>query len=230
MINYKWIGREFDEKIRSNPNIRLVDIADLVMKKYKCSVTSNQCKYAKTWALTEYEKSVEEHYGLLRSYGDELLSSNPGSTVKLGVTTNPDDKVYFDRFYVCLHGLKEGWKNGCKRIIALDGCFLKKPNQGELLTAIGRDGNNHIFPVAWAVVSVENKDNWTWFVELIAYDLEVQGGVGLTLMSDQHKGLIEAVKDVMPFAEHRQCARHIYENFRKQYSGVEFRNLFWAAF
>ncbi|XP_071713589.1 uncharacterized protein [Rutidosis leptorrhynchoides] len=48
-------------------------------------------------------------------------------------------------------------------------------------------------------------------------------------MSDQHKGLLEVVKDIMSHAEHRQCARHIYDNFRKKYSGVEFRNLFWAA-
>ncbi|GJR80733.1 multidrug resistance-associated protein 5 [Tanacetum coccineum] len=54
-------------------------------------------------------------------------------------------------------------------------------------------------------------------------------GNGLTLMSDQHKGLIEVVKDVMPNAEHRQCARHIYENFRKQYPGLEYRQLFWAT-
>ncbi|XP_071695548.1 uncharacterized protein [Rutidosis leptorrhynchoides] len=140
---------------------------------------------------------MQDHYALIRSYGDELLTSNPGSTVKIGVTNDPDEKVYFDRFYVCLNGLKEGWKNGCRRVIALDGCFLKRPNQGELLTAIA--------------------------------DLEIQGGVGVTLMSDQHKGLIEAVKDIMPYAEHRQCARHIYENFRKQFSGVEFRNMFWEA-
>lgn len=43
------------------------------------------------------------------------------------------------------------------------------------------------------------------------------------------QGLIEAVKDVMPYAEHRQCARHIYENFKKKFSGLEFRSLFWAA-
>ena len=43
------------------------------------------------------------------------------------------------------------------------------------------------------------------------------------------KGLIEAVKNVMPYAEHRQCARHIYEGFRKQFTGLEFRELFWAA-
>ena len=43
------------------------------------------------------------------------------------------------------------------------------------------------------------------------------------------KGLIEAVKEVMPLAEHRQCVRHIYENFRKQYASEEFRGLFWGA-
>ncbi|KAJ9551842.1 hypothetical protein OSB04_015887 [Centaurea solstitialis] len=229
LINYKWIGKEFGSRIRMNPDIKLIEIADLVMKKYKCMLTPSQCRRAKMWAINVYEKSIVEHYGLLRAYGDELLRSNPGSTVKLGVTTNPDEQVYFDRFYVCLHGLKEGWKKGCRRIIALDGCFLKTVCQGELLTAIGRDGNNHIFPVAWAVVNVENKDNWEWFLRLLGEDLDIPHGIGLTLMSDQHKGLIEAVKEVMPFAEHRQCARHIYENFRKVYSGVEFRNLFWQA-
>nr|GFA16116.1 multidrug resistance-associated protein 5 [Tanacetum cinerariifolium] len=61
-------------------------------------------------------------------------------------------KLTFDRFYVCFAGLADGWKAGCRKIIALDGCFLKSPNQGEILTAIGRDGNNHIYPVACSVV------------------------------------------------------------------------------
>ncbi|GJS03859.1 integrase, catalytic region, zinc finger, CCHC-type containing protein [Tanacetum coccineum] len=125
--------------------------------------------------------------------------------------------------------LKDGWKIACRRIIALDGCFLKKQNCGKILIAVGRDGNNHIFLIAWVVMSVENKYKWTWFLELIAEDLEVPNGAGLTLMSDQHKGLIEAVKDVMPLAEHRQCACHIYDGFRKQFSGVQFRELFMDA-
>ncbi|GKC74014.1 multidrug resistance-associated protein 5, partial [Tanacetum coccineum] len=137
------------------------------------------------------------------SYAKALADSNEGTTVKVGIIVNPDEKTYFDRFYVCFKALKDGWKMGCRRIIALDGCFLEKPNCGEILTALGRNENNHIFPVAWAVVSVENKDNWPWFLELIVEYLEVSNGVSLTLMSDQHKGLIEDVKDVMPLAEHR---------------------------
>ncbi|GKA90758.1 hypothetical protein Tco_0812628 [Tanacetum coccineum] len=54
-------------------------------------------------------------------------------------------------------------------------------------------------------------------LELLEQDLGTSRGIGLTLMSDQYKGLMETVKDIMPNAEHRQCARHSYENFRKQY-------------
>ncbi|XP_076934335.1 uncharacterized protein LOC143600567 [Bidens hawaiensis] len=48
-------------------------------------------------------------------------------------------------------------------------------------------------------------------------------------MTLEYLGLVEAVKDLLPYVEHRQCARHIYANFKKKYNGVEFRNLFWAA-
>ncbi|GKA51904.1 hypothetical protein Tco_0745100 [Tanacetum coccineum] len=163
------IGKQ-RKQFRKNPKIKLCDIADLVMKKYKCTITPNQCRSAKIWALSEYEKTREEHYRLLRSYGKELLDTNPGSTIKLGVT-NTDDKTYFERFYVCFGRLKEGFKNGCRRVVALDGCFLKSPNQGA--------------------------------------DLDMPTSQGLTLMSDQHKGLIEAVKQVMPDDDHRKIMEQI---------------------
>lgn len=53
----------------------------------------------------------------------------------------------------------------------LDGCFLKSYCQGELLCAEVRDANNGIFPISWAVVCVENKDNWKWFIENLIEDL-----------------------------------------------------------
>nr|GEX15047.1 multidrug resistance-associated protein 5 [Tanacetum cinerariifolium] len=155
---------------RANLDIKLCDIADLVMKKYKCKDSPNQCTNAKKYALTDYEKSIGEHYSMLKSYGKAILDSNPWFTVKLGVTVNLDGKTYFDRFCVCFSRLTDGWKAGCRKIIALDGCFLKSPNQGEILTAIRRYGNNCIYPVAWAVVNVENKDNWTWFLELLVLE------------------------------------------------------------
>ncbi|GJV75696.1 hypothetical protein Tco_1507280 [Tanacetum coccineum] len=101
--------------------------------------------------------------------------------------------------------------------------------QGELLAAIGRDGNNQIYPIAWAVVQVESTESWEWFIKSLTKDLGLADGHGITFISDGHKGLIQAVRRVVPRVEHRLCARHIYANFNKVYSGVLFRNLFWQA-
>nr|GEV58616.1 hypothetical protein [Tanacetum cinerariifolium] len=159
LISYKWLGRHFGDKIRMNPQITLDKIACLVKKKYKCIVSKTQCRDAKKFDLNEGEVTIQDHY---RSYAKALSDSNEGSTIKVGVTVNPDEKTYFYRFYVRFKALKDGCKMGCRRIIALDGYF-KKTNCGEILTAVGRDGNNHIFPVAW-VVSLHETCGWNNFL------------------------------------------------------------------
>ena len=69
----------------------------------------------------------------------------------------------------------------------MDGCFLKGPCTRELICVVGRDANNHIFSIAWAIVCVENKENWKWFLENLIDGLQLDNGFGITLMSDQHK-------------------------------------------
>ncbi|KAL0375734.1 UNVERIFIED_CONTAM: hypothetical protein Scaly_0691000 [Sesamum calycinum] len=72
-----------------------------------------------------------------------------------------------------------------------------------------RDGNDNMFPIAMAVVQVENRENWTWFLGELLDDI---GGLGTSMwsfISDRQKGLIEALKDLVPDSEHRFCLRHI---------------------
>ncbi|GJY51003.1 multidrug resistance-associated protein 5, partial [Tanacetum coccineum] len=80
-----------------------------------------------------------------------------------------------------------------------------------------------------AVVRVENADNWGWFLHLLHDDLSFIDGNRITIISDSHKGLIDAVNDWLPEAGHIKCTRHIYANFKKKYSGLQYQILFWAA-
>nr|KAJ0208375.1 hypothetical protein LSAT_V11C500248030 [Lactuca sativa] len=99
--------------------------------------------------------------------------------------------------------------------------------RGELLTFVGRDANNQMYPLAWVVVLVENKETWMWFIDLLLEDIEMGDGRGLTIISDQHKGLMEAVKERAPSCEYRNCARHIFSNFKKKgLTGFELRR-YW---
>ncbi|XP_052724071.1 uncharacterized protein LOC128193916 [Vigna angularis] len=89
--------------------------------------------------------------------------------------------------------------------------------KGELLTAVGRDPNDQMVPLAYAVVEVENKDSWTWFLQLLIEDL---GG---------SQGLVLAIQELLPRAEQRYCVRHLYANFRKRFGGQVLKNLMWSA-
>lgn len=53
--------------------------------------------------------------------------------------------------YICLDALKKGFVADCRKVIGLDGCFFKGDTNEELLCAIGRDANNQMYPIAWAV-------------------------------------------------------------------------------
>ncbi|GJS88458.1 multidrug resistance-associated protein 5 [Tanacetum coccineum] len=162
---YWWIAQRFKDKLRMNPDMKVVDLQEYVMKKN-----------------TELR---------LVDYCYELKRSNPGTTVAMQVDPLADGKNMFN--------------------------------------TVGRDANNQIYPIAWAVVQVENTENWEWFLQHLRQDLDLNDGTRVARISNGHKGIIQAVMRVVPNVKHRLCARHIYANFCKKYGGVVFRNLFWAS-
>ncbi|CAN1848536.1 hypothetical protein LINPERHAP1_LOCUS38971, partial [Linum perenne] len=59
-----------------------------------------------------------------------------------------------------------------------------------MLTAVGLDANDQMFPIAWAIVDKECTETWEWFMALLAEDLEISPVDHWTFMSDRQKGLI----------------------------------------
>ncbi|XP_020981334.1 uncharacterized protein LOC110272927 [Arachis duranensis] len=131
--------------------------------------------------------------------------------------------------YICLSGCNNGFKAGCRPLIGLDGAFLKTQIGGQILSAVAQDANHHIYVVAWAIVNIENKENWKWFLELLHEDLGDYKANGWCFISDMQKGLILAVEEVMPQVHHRFCVWHLWRNFNKQWKDLELRRLLWDA-
>ena len=44
-----------------------------------------------------------------------------------------------------------------------------------------------MYPLAWAVVELENTRSWIWFIETVKNDLELENGAGLAICSDMQK-------------------------------------------
>ena len=68
--------------------------------------------------------------------------------------------------------------------------FSQGSLQGELLVVVGKNGNNQMYPIAWAVVDTETRHSWSWFIRYLIADLNLGTGEGLTVISDMQKVLI----------------------------------------
>nr|GEX68801.1 hypothetical protein [Tanacetum cinerariifolium] len=136
----------------------------------------------------DFSFNIIEHYGKLWEYRQAILDLNPGSTCHIDVDVQDNGQNRFHSLYICFKGVKDGWLSGCKKVIGINGCFITHVCKGELLTAMGRDANNQMYLIVWEIVDVETTNNWCWFLCLLADDLQLEEGLGLTIISDSHKG------------------------------------------
>ncbi|CAI9303711.1 unnamed protein product [Lactuca saligna] len=97
----------------------------------------------------DVEGTLIEHYAKLCFCGEEIKRCNTGSIVSMDVVTMSDRTNNFSKYYVCFDGVKKGWLEGCRKVIGIDGCFLKGYVTGELLCAVERDAGDQIYPIAW---------------------------------------------------------------------------------
>ncbi|XP_071740852.1 uncharacterized protein [Rutidosis leptorrhynchoides] len=155
-------------------------------------------------------------YSEIRDYICELKRANPDSTVKIDVepgTLKQTTRV-FKRIYICLGPLQKGFKAIGRDLLGLDGAFMKEPATGCILSVVGVDSNNDIYPVAYAIVEQGCGASWTWFLQNLGDDLDLSINSNFTFISDRQKGLIHAVSNLYPSAEHRHCLRHIHGNMK----------------
>ena len=87
---------------------------------------------------------------MLPAYVHELKKVNRGGgTFELVADKEtPESLSRFKRPYICFDSLAHGFLVGYRLVIGLDGCFLKTETKGQLLSVVGRDGNNQMFPIA----------------------------------------------------------------------------------
>ncbi|KAL2893306.1 hypothetical protein RDABS01_009215 [Bienertia sinuspersici] len=87
-----------------------------------------------------------------------------------------------------------------------------------------------MFPVAWAIVSSEDDECWSFFIHHLKIVLQ-QGdrGIKWCLISDRHKPIEKACKDLWPEVDRRYCCKHLSVNFKQTFPGPKMWQLFWLA-
>ncbi|CAI9261810.1 unnamed protein product [Lactuca saligna] len=185
---------------------------------------------AKSNAKKQVQGDYRKQYEVLRDYILELQSTNPDTTVKLEFESEPNSNATsrrFKRIYVCMGGMKKGFRACLRDFLGFDGAFMKGPFLGQILTAVGVDSNNGIYPLAYAIVESENTQSWKWFLEILGDDLDLYANSNFTFISDRQKGLQAAIAQLFPCAEHRYCLRHIHDNMKRTWRSNEHKEHLW---
>jgi len=135
LVTSKWLSVEFLEYFRLNPNMDYQNFKELAAAAHYTNVSYPVFTRARTNARHALEGSVRDQYAILEDYCKQILATNPGSTAILK-TDLVDDKILFQRVYICLNACKEGFNRGCRPLLGFDGCFLKGYCKGMLLAAV----------------------------------------------------------------------------------------------
>ncbi|XP_020704049.1 uncharacterized protein LOC110115217 [Dendrobium catenatum] len=223
-----WVAKEIQEMVKRNPDVPPKDINSNLEKEYGLSLP-----YMKLWRSREQAResifgSVDDNYKWVPSLHVELIGRNPGSHITYMFDQHDNS---FQRFYVSFKVCTDEFMYGCRPLISLDACHLKSKHLGMLLSATSLDGNNGLFPLAFAVVETESKQTWFLFLQNLGESIGTHI-VPLAFISDMEKGLGEAIKDVYPAAEHRICIRHLWKNIKKKIhckDGHKLQGLVWGA-
>ncbi|KAL5556111.1 hypothetical protein UlMin_038347 [Ulmus minor] len=227
-VTAKWCGSKYQQKWVNQPDWNINSFASQVRNDTQSDVSRWTFYRAKRYAYEAICGDSKIQYGLLWDYCNELKRTNPGTTTKIK-TRLVGDEVVFERLYICFGALKKGFKDGCRPIIGLDGCHLKGHQKGQILTSVGIDANNGMYPIAFSIVESECKDSWVWFLEHLRADLNLPNNSNITWISDKQKGLEQALHHHFSRPEHRNCVRHLYNNFKSQHKGAHLKFIMWGA-
>ncbi|XP_059446531.1 uncharacterized protein LOC132178091 [Corylus avellana] len=233
IVNSSWIAHKLIEKFRVQLNMPLDVIQHEVKEKWGVDVNPSMMYRSRRKAKQKLYGNLEDQYGRLWNYCETLRYTNSGSCVVMKVDRlNPNLPPKFGRLYVSLAAMKKGFLEGCRLIIGVDGCFLKGPLKGQLFSAVGRDRNNNMYPIACAVVEDEVKDSWIWFLETLESNFGTHAKHARpTFISYRQKGLISGFEVVMPMVDHRICVRHLNANFRdiEGHRGLALKEQLWST-
>nr|GEV53934.1 hypothetical protein [Tanacetum cinerariifolium] len=194
-----------------NPQMPIKAIQEQMQKKFYVVVSKDKAFREKAKAQVHLRGYVKLQYALLRDYVCELKRCNPDTTVKIYVYGEQDPETLtrmFRRIYICLGALKRGFREGGRELLSLDGKFMRGQYPRQMLTAVGVDANNDIYPVAYGIVESKNQYSWTWFLKCLGDDFDLYNNLNFTFITDKQKGLLPALAKLFPSAEHKYCRAH----------------------
>nr|ABA99869.1 transposon protein, putative, Mutator sub-class [Oryza sativa Japonica Group] len=237
-ITSAFVASEMYSSVVGNIGFEPKSIIRHIENKFKYTIS-----YAKAWRAKQ--KIIEMRYGTFEASYDNLprllatiAQRNNNTYYDLHTFTSVEDrtKSVLQRAFFSLGACINAFVH-CRPVLCIDGTFMTGKYRGQILTAIGCDGNNQVLPMAFAFVESENTESWYWFLERVHIAV-VRMRPNVCLIHDRHAGMLRAIDYLQngwdekglpakwPDVRSRWCMRHMGANFYKQFKNKHLMELF----
>ncbi|XP_034217403.1 uncharacterized protein LOC117628976 [Prunus dulcis] len=218
MMRSRVVSSLIVDRIRAKPELKPVEIIHEFKDYYGIDISYYHAWFGKELAKLDVHGDESKSFNELVSYADAVKETNTGSLCTLDCEAGINR---FRRFFVSFGGCIAGFQY-CIPLLFIDATFLKSKYKGQLLCVSGKNGNQGFYPLAFGVVDSETEENWTWFLQHLAFILLPMGRV-VTFFSDCNQGLLNAMGFVFPGWPHSYCYYHLKQNLISKYpkSGYE---------
>ncbi|KAL2903252.1 Transposase for insertion sequence element IS905, partial [Bienertia sinuspersici] len=233
LVSVEWATDKLMDDIKANNDITGPTLNDILRNRYGVVMAKTSLYKMRALALKMINGGHDESYSFLPKYAEMVKLTNPESAAHCVWVEGqgPEKPLVFKSIFISFKGVIDGLSAGCRSLIGVDGTHLKGSFGGILLSAIAIDANNELFPFAWAIVSGEDEENWSFYLSHLKNLLykHANRGDDWCIISDRQKGIEPALNAVWPKAGRRYCCKHLAKNWKGEFSGPLMHSLFWRA-
>ncbi|GJY08541.1 mutator type transposase [Tanacetum coccineum] len=138
------------------------DVYLISSKRFSCKVKVMETNMLSIVVKFSSSKEVKDKVYLPSIETRKELTLVRNAKLRLRATCFGKTPVYTTASHVDIGGEinGKGLKAGKRELLGIDGAFMKGAFPGQVLTVVGIDENNGIYPVAYALVKVETKNSW----------------------------------------------------------------------
>ena len=214
------IVRESQEMIAK---VRPRDITRIIRR-----TMSAKARYMSAWRALDRVRSERymdnvKSFGLVRSFLQQFTELNSGSVTKYEAFQNNR----FRRAFLAPSASINAFSY-CRPIIVTDACHIRSKFQGIIMSACTHDGEGKIVPLAIGLASVENQENWEFFMKHLRAAIPSIKQRSVVFIHDREKGLENARESVIPLATPSICVRHLEKNVIVRFR-TKVNNKLWTA-
>ncbi|CAM8896524.1 unnamed protein product [Rhodiola kirilowii] len=191
-LNAQFIAREMRNAMNANTRFSTGQIWNLIQRDYGYEISYWKAWKAQQKALVYLFGKWDESFNKLPHLMQALQDSSPNNFVKWDVTPLDDGTMQVNRIFWAFSECILAF-NHCRPILSINGMHLYGKYNAKLLIAIGLDANNHILPLAFALVERENNSSWKWFMSCIREGVTQREG--LCVVSDRHARIMTAMRE-----------------------------------